>query len=341
LSSGVSVTDPNEPDDPIIFANPAFARVTGYQPEEFLGRNCRFLQGPDTDPAMLEKLRDAVHHGHPFHGTLLNYRKDGTAFWNELTISPVLDEEGNLMNLIGLQNDVTEQRRIEALRDSLMHMIVHDLRNPLSVIMGVLAILNGKMSARLAPEALDWIHMARNNAEMLNEMVTTLLEVHRLESGEMPLKMENRDLCEVVKNTTETTRELVGENRLLLDLPPLPVRASCDQSVICRVVNNLVGNALKFTPPTGKVRVAVRSGDSLAFVSVTDDGPGIPQEYQGLIFEKFGQLETHRTMHSTGLGLTFCKLAVEAHGGTIHVQSEAGKGSTFTFSLPLNRALRG
>jgi PAS domain S-box-containing protein len=334
LSSGVVVTDPNAPDDPIIFANSAFGAMSGYQAEEFLGQNCRFLQGPATDPAVLEELRQAVRHGHPFHGTLLNYRKDGAAFWNELTVSPVFDQEGNLMNFIGLQNDVTQRRRIEALRDSLTNMIVHDLRNPLSMIMCALDLLR---SQNASPKEIELIQMARSSVETLNDMVTTLLDVHRLEAGEMPLKMVHCDLSEVVRKTTQTTRAVVGETRLMLDLPPVPVSAPCDQSVICRVIANLVGNALKFTSPNGNVRVAVRCDDSLAFVSIKDNGPGIPREYHERIFDKFGQVETRRSLHSTGLGLTFCKLAVEAHRGTICVESEPGKGSTFTFTLPLGR----
>lgn len=336
LSSGVVVTDPSLPDSPIIFANPGFGAITGYQPEEFLGRNCRFLQGPDTDPAMLEKLREAIRNRRPFQGTLLNYRKDGTSFYNELTVSPVLDQEGRLTSFVGLQNDVSDRHKLEGLRDSLIHMVVHDLRTPLTTIMGFLDVLEAQAAAKLNPEEAGFINICQKAAETLNEMVTMLLDVNRLEAGEMPLNVENCDLCELAATVTAGPRALVGENKLALDLPATPVMAACDRTVIGRVLTNLVGNALKFIPQKGgAVRVSVTTDDAFAQVSVADNGPGVPKEYHRKIFEKFGQVESERKRHSTGLGLTFCKLAIDAHHGTISVQSELGKGSTFSFTLPI------
>jgi len=151
------------------------------------------------------------------------------------------------------------------------------------------------------------------------------------------LHLENCNLCELVESATAATRALVGERRLSLDLPSTPVTVPCDPAIILRVIINLVSNALKFTPQGGKVRVAVDREQTLARVSVADDGPGIPKEFYGRIFEKFGQLEGDRQIHSTGLGLTFCKLAVETHRGTISVESEPNKGSIFSFTLPLDR----
>src|SRR5918998_845941 len=118
-SNGVLITDPGLPDNPIVYANPAFERTTGYSMEEVVGRNCRFLQGEDRDQAALEELRDAIREGRECRVVLRNYRKDGSLFWNELYVSPVYDEEGRLTNFVGVQNDVTESRRSgEVLRSS-------------------------------------------------------------------------------------------------------------------------------------------------------------------------------------------------------------------------------
>jgi PAS domain S-box-containing protein len=112
-SNGIIITDPRLPDNPIIYVNPAFEKTTGYSMEEAIGRNCRFLQGEDRDQPALEELREAIQEGQECRAILRNYRKDGTPFWNELYVSPVLDEEGRLVNFVGVQNDVTESKRTE------------------------------------------------------------------------------------------------------------------------------------------------------------------------------------------------------------------------------------
>ncbi len=119
ISGGVLVTDPHQEDNPIIFANPAFYEMTGYSSEEVLGRNCRFLQGPQTDPSTIQQMRQAIQAQQPFSGLILNYRKDGTPFWNRLKINPVFDSSGHLLNFVGLQSDVTARHTAkEELRQS-------------------------------------------------------------------------------------------------------------------------------------------------------------------------------------------------------------------------------
>jgi PAS domain S-box-containing protein len=113
-----TITDPREPDNPLMWVNPSFTRVTGYEPEEVVGRNCRFLQGPATDPAAIEEIRAALRERRTLTTTLLNYRKDGTAFWNQLSISPVFDGAGELVSFVGVQTDVTERVRVEHERET-------------------------------------------------------------------------------------------------------------------------------------------------------------------------------------------------------------------------------
>src|SRR3712207_56343 len=112
-AAGIVITDPNEPDDPIVYVNPAFTKITGYAPEEAIGRNCRFLQGDDGDQPGLEVLRAAIREGKNCKVVLRNYRKDGALFWNELTLSPVFDDEGRLVRFVGILEDITERRRAE------------------------------------------------------------------------------------------------------------------------------------------------------------------------------------------------------------------------------------
>jgi PAS domain S-box-containing protein len=347
LRAGVLVTDPLAPDNPIIFCNPGFSKMTGYSPEEIMGRNCRFLQGPETDPATVAEIRKAIQERRLFQGVISNRRKNGQVFWNDLLITPVFDPNGELINFVGLQRDVTEMknaqdalaasyaelRKLQELRDNLTHMIVHDLRSPLTGVLGYLDLFRRRSKPKLDTSELNYLDTAFGAAENLNEMITSLLDTNRLESGEMPLNLGEHDVSDIVQTAIQALAAAMGERKVTQDLAVDGQIAFCDEDLVRRVVSNLLTNALKFTPAKGSITVRVAPARDSVEVSVSDTGPGIPAEHHAKIFEKFGQI-TSGTRHSTGLGLTFCKLAVEAQGGAIGVESAPGEGSRFWFTLP-------
>jgi signal transduction histidine kinase len=152
----------------------------------------------------------------------------------------------------------------------------------------------------------------------------------------MILRIAECDVGDAISDAIDAIRSLADEKNVLCRT--VHVRAAVDRDVIARVIQNLVTNAVKLTPPGGDVRVSLQTKDEALRVEVTDHGPGIAAEHHPKIFEKFGQLDTNvrQSIPSSGLGLYFCKLAVEAHGGRIGVDSEIGKGSTFWFELPLH-----
>lgn len=347
LQSGVLLTDPSLPDNPIIFVNPGFCALTGYRAEEIVGRNCRFLQGPSSDPATVRAIHEAIAQRRCFQGVLLNYKKDGTPFWNELRISPVFDEAGCLQNFVGLQTDVTERKRstdelqkshdqlkeMEQQRDNLTNMIVHDMRSPLTTMIASLEMLEAPAGARLTQEERSHLERAQRSASSLQQMITSLLDVKRLESREMPLRIQPHDLCALVTSAIDALAPLLGRRTLRRFFPKTPVNVECDAALIRRVVENVVGNAIKFTPHDGEIDVRIEPEDQRATVSVRDTGPGVPPEFHGRIFQKFAQVDAFRYRHSSGLGLAFCKLAVEAHGGRIGMRNAADRGSVFWFEL--------
>ncbi|MFZ3376597.1 MAG: CHASE2 domain-containing protein [Chthoniobacterales bacterium] len=221
-------------------------------------------------------------------------------------------------------------------RDDLTHMIVHDLRSPLTVVTGYVDALEEMASDKLNPSEAQCVAEAKRGAHDMADMITTLLDVGRLEAGEMPLRLQSNDVAQIVRKTASRFTPVLHGRNLRCDVPPEPVSVSCDADVIRRVLENLISNALKFTRSDGTIRVTVERNVADVTISVSDDGQGIPPDQHKHIFEKFGQTESgseHR--HSTGLGLAFCRLAVEAHQGKIGVQSELGKGSTFWFTLPI------
>lgn len=227
-------------------------------------------------------------------------------------------------------------RDLERLRDSLVHMVVHDLRSPLTGVLGMAEILRDELDEQLTDQHKQDFDEMLTSGNTLREMVSSVLDVSRMEAGEMPLDREVCDVEPMIEEALTSLVALVKHCHVVFDPPAPPVMAYCDREVTRRIIANLVSNAIKFTPHSGEVRIAVGSKDELVEIRVVDTGPGIPPEYSERIFEKFGQVDGRQEgrKYSTGLGLAFCKLAVEAHGGQIGVDSELGKGSTFWFTLP-------
>ena len=225
-------------------------------------------------------------------------------------------------------------RRLEILRDDLTHMIVHDLRNPLAVIYNSLEILESHEAQKLSATTHKLVTVARRNAKELLDMLGSVLDVSKMGAGEMKLLHEVCDLGDLIRTVVTASQPLPGNRTVTFDVPESSLTITADCGLIRRVFQNLLSNALKYTPAGGNIRIVVtRSGGEIR-AAITDTGLGIAPEYHQRIFEKFAQVEDGANRTGTGLGLAFCKLAVEAHGGRIAVESEVGKGSTFWFSLP-------
>lgn len=230
-------------------------------------------------------------------------------------------------------------RESERLRESLSSMIVHDLRNPLTALLGGLDIIRLTMADHMDADQKHLLENARRSGHALLGMVGELLDISKMEAGKLTLNVQPTDLRALIDENIDLVRVLTetGELEIRAALTEDVASVPCDRQLIGRVIANLLSNAIKHTPPKGLISVvAIRRGD-FATVSVADTGPGIPPEYHQRIFEKFGQIEQPgKERRGTGLGLPFCKMAVEAHGGQIWVESEVGRGSTFYFSLPMS-----
>ncbi len=238
-----------------------------------------------------------------------------------------------------LQQNYKRLQELEKLRDDLMHMIIHDLRTPLSSVMMGMQTL--EMVGDLNQAQLEVMGIALTGGETLLGMINHLLDVDKMEAGSMQLDYAVLDAAHLVNVAASQIASLAQSRHLTLEKlisPGLPPFRG-DENKLLRTLVNLLGNAIKFTAPGGTISVATSESDdqqSLVF-SVTDTGEGIPPEAFEHIFEKFGQVKSRQEgrVTSTGLGLTFCKLAVQAHNGQIEVQSVPGQGSTFAFTIPL------
>lgn len=225
-------------------------------------------------------------------------------------------------------------RELEHLRDSLVHMVVHDMRSPLFLMELNLHLL-GKAILANQPEQRSTLDDTLKNVRYLTHLVHQLLDVSRLEAGELPLIKTEGDLTQTVRKAVDSFTVAQGNRSLTMSGDPA-IRACFDPEIVHRIVSNLVQNAFQHGGINAKITISVTRSPEGARVTVADDGPGIPNDFHEIIFTKFGQVQTKVASERTGigLGLAFCRLAVRAHGGNIGVVSEPGKGATFWFTLP-------
>ena len=225
------------------------------------------------------------------------------------------------------------------MRDNLVHMIVHDLRNPLWSANIHLEQIQGLADTSLNPLIQNHVNEALAATHTLMEMTNSILDVNRMEAGLIPLNPGPCDLIQLIQDILQASFPLIKSRRLKIESEAESVVVMADLTLIKRVIHNLLSNAISFTPETGgEILFGISRHDGMTRVTVRDNGQGIPAAYHEKIFEKFFQMNSalNGGRHSTGLGLTFCKLAVESHGGQIGVQSEEKRGSLFWFDLPEN-----
>jgi PAS domain S-box-containing protein len=355
-SCGITIADATKPDLPLIYINSAFERITGYSSDEVLGRNCRFLQGNDRDQPALDTLRAALQAGKSCTVILRNYRKDGTMFWNELYMSPVYEGD-KLTHFVGIQTDVTVSRqaeealvqkqaeleeanaRLKALieqRAAFMGMAAHDLRSPITVVQGFTDLL---LDDRTPPEDYrEFVQVIRDSMQDMLALLNDLLDISAIESGNLTLRLTDVNLYDFSSRILKLNRRIGEQKHIRLesslekDLPAFRF----DPQRIEQVLNNLIGNAFKFSHGDTVVTYSVRRVDGGVEFSVSDQGLGIREDEIDRIFGEFQKMSNRPTANegSTGLGLSISKRIVELHHGQIGVESEYGKGSRFYFTLP-------
>jgi PAS domain S-box-containing protein len=355
VTSGIIICDAGQPDLPIVFANAAFSRITGYAAAEVLGRNCRFLQGRDTDKEAVDRMRRAIATGRAITVTVRNYRKDGRTFWNEVNISPMHDEQGRLIHFVGILQDVTNRIRTEEnLREAknqaemanrakseFVANVSHELRTPLNAILGFSELMQLEFFGALgAPQYREYASDIHKSGKLLLDIINDILDFSKIEAGRMELFPESVSAADAVADSLRLVAaraeasgiQLVSE--LPADLPPMLV----DPRAIRQVLNNLLTNAVKFTPRGGRVTVrgAAPEGEMIE-LAVTDTGIGIAAKDIGKVLEPFGQADNSqsRRQQGTGLGLPIARAQIELSGGVFRLESEVGRGTTVIIRLPV------
>ena len=353
-TNGILITDAQADDNPVIYANPAFEELTGYGAAEALGRNCRFLQGPDTSPASLAVIREAVRRHEECHVTILNYRKDGSRFWNDLHISPVEDDHGNVTHFVGVQTDVTgriryEQRLKEAqaqadsanrAKSEFLANMSHEIRTPLAAILGCADSLYRQVEE---PDSKDVVRMIRDQGRLLLGILNDVLDLSKIEAGKLEISVERCEAIKILNDVYSLMHPQAVEKGIDLKTTyssKLPTEIETDPLRLRQILLNLVSNAIKFTDQ-GQVEIQVscqdEGGRRWMRLGVKDTGIGISNEPLKTIFEAFVQDRAQGAgrRSGTGLGLTICQRLVEMLGGTISVTSQLGRGSLFVVDVPV------
>ncbi len=250
---------------------------------------------------------------------------------------PVIASHESLGRLVVIR-DVTEERALERMRDDLTHMMVHDLRSPLTVMMIATETLESAKGSRRKAES-DMLTMIRDASTRMLNLVDAILDLSQLEANRMPMERTPIALSVLADKLFDLNIGIAEKKhiKLTFDVPKELPYAWADMRLTDRVIQNLLNNALKFTPEGGRIQLTVRCDNSKQpgmLISLFNSGEGIPPEIKGRLFQKF--VRGRQKEHGNGLGLAFCRLVVEAHEGRIWAENEPGRGVTFYFTLPIH-----
>ncbi|WCM94467.1 histidine kinase famiy protein [Acidovorax sp. NCPPB 2350] len=352
------VTDPRQPDNPIVFCNRAFVAMTGYHLQEILGHNCRFLQGPGTDRNTVAAVREAVEQRREISLELLNYRKDGSSFWNALFISPVYNRRGELVYFFASQLDVSRRRDAEEALSQAQKMealgqltggISHDFNNLLQVMSGHLDVMRVKnRNNRLSPQDIDRsiesIRNAVSRASTLTQQLLAFSRKQKLQGRVVNLNALARGMATLAERTLGDAIHI--DYALGDDVP----NCELDTTQLEVAVLNLLLNSRDAMPDGGRIQVGTQGidlhaqdGDALsglppgpyATLSVTDTGTGIPADMVPRVMDPF--FTTKEEGKGTGLGLSMVYGFAKQSGGAVSIQSEVGVGTTVRMYFPAVR----
>lgn len=340
----------------IEYVNPRFSEITGYSFDEVLGKNPRILKSGVNPPTLYQQLWSTILAGKVWKGEILNRRKNGELYWENVTICPILDAAGVLTHFLGLKEDITQTKKLleemiaarysaeaaNRIKSEFLANMSHEIRTPMNAILGMAEMLG---ETELTAEQRKYVSIFQNAGNNLLDLINDILDLSKVEAGQFELDNQSFDLEWALQEQVQLLAPRAHGKGLELALdirPSVPAFVLGDAKRLRQCITNLVGNAIKFTLHGGvtmSVQRVAGEADMLMF-SVADTGIGIPTDKQMAIFDAFTQADgsVTRKFGGTGLGLTITKRLVELMGGKIWVESEPGKGSVFHFTAMLPEA---
>ena len=325
----------------IEYVNPAFERLTGYSQEEVRGKTPRILKSGHQGPEFYEKLWNTIASGQAFRSVLLNRKKNGDLFYWEQIITPMKDAQGRITHFISTARDASSAMQAQQFKDEFVRMVSHEIRNPLAVVKEGLSLATEGLLGAFSPQGEEVFAALRRSVDRLHRMVSSLLDLSKMEAGKMPLALERVDVVEVAREVHKSFLPHAQEKGLALktSFSKDRIEGYADRDKLFQIFTNLVANALRFTD-CGTIEISVTQRATHVESSVADTGCGISPKDLPKLFGKFQQFRplSDPNQKGTGLGLAICKSLVQLQGGAIDVRSRLGQGTVFTFTLPVYSA---
>lgn len=322
-----------------VMTNRYHTEFFGLEPDGLIGKTSAALN-KEHGEWVAEKNRAVIEKGEiipPYDYQMT----DGKGRVRELltTKVPLKDLAGKIIGVVSTSIDITERKEMDRLKREFISTVSHELRTPLTSIRGSLGLISGGAVGKVSKKALEMIAMAEKNTESVINLVNDILDMEKLDSGSMEFRFKAVDLTRLVKHGIEINRGYADQYNIEFVLVESAegFKVHGDSDRLIQVLANLLSNAAKFSPEGENVEIAVSRQNGLARVSVSDRGPGIPEDFRDNVFAKFTQADSSDTRKAggTGLGLNISKTIVDKHGGTIGFDTEAGVGTTFYFELPI------
>lgn len=336
--STVMITDL---DGKIEYVNPRFSEMTGFMPDEALGKTPKILRSDLTPRETYQELWQALSEGRVWRGEFINRKKNGELYWESSVIAPVIGREGRISHFVAIKDDISDRKALEKLRDDLTHSLVHDLRNPLTAINTSMHLLkkNQEEQRTLSDDYNEILDTAYASGQRMMTLINAILDVTRLENHQLALNIRPVGVFSLLKSVVQAQASIAKlyEVEIFTELPENLPEVDADPDMLKRICQNLLDNALKFSPKDGRIIVSgeYQNEKNLVKISVRDTGAGIEPGMETRLFQKFAIGSSRGS--GSGLGLAFCRLAVEAHGGQIWGQNHAEGGAVFTFTLPASQ----
>jgi PAS domain S-box-containing protein len=334
----------------LIEANPAAQRILGLSHQELtdLYANHSGIPSQHEDgrefPVSEQPLSRAIHQQSSSNDIVMGYAHPQSKAWHWISMDVYRHQsaDNRTLEIYQVFTDITERKRIERLKNEFVATVSHELRTPLTAISGALGLMHGGALGELPDKMQQMTEIAVSNSKRLAHLINDLLDIEKMSAGQMQFQIAAHTLQPLLSQAVDTHQTYGAKQQVSIDLtmPEIPIQVNVDSQRLMQVLANLLSNAIKFSPPGGKVSVTAQTDAGQVKVQVTDQGDGVPPEFQQRLFERFAQADSSDTRRKggTGLGLAISRELILAMHGEIGYQANVQQGATFWFSLPMINA---